>query len=38
MPDARHFLFDLTDEDQAKFDEAMVQTANAASNDVVLRM
>jgi hypothetical protein len=38
MPDARHFLFDLTDEDQQKFDEAMVQTANAASNDVVLRM
>jgi len=38
MPEARHFLFDLTDEDQAKFDEAMVQTANAASNDVVLRM
>ena len=38
MPDARHFLFDLTDEDQRKFEDAMQQTATLARNDAVARM
>lgn len=38
MPDSRHFLFDLSDEDLAAFDAAEQEAAAAANADVVARM
>ena len=38
MPDARHFLFDLSDEDLANFEKAEQEAAAAASADTVARM
>ena len=38
MPDQRHFLFDLSDEDLHAFNASMEQTANMAREDAVKRM
>lgn len=38
MPDARHFLFDLSEDDQRGFEQAMAETATHARNDAVMRM
>jgi hypothetical protein len=38
MPDSRHFLFDLSDEDLAAFDAAEAEAAAAANADTVARM
>ena len=38
MPDKKHFLFDLSDEDEAAFDRAAEETAKLARNDTVVRM
>jgi hypothetical protein len=38
MPDARHFLFDLSEEDMAAFDRAEAEAAAAANADTVARM
>lgn len=38
MPDSRHFLFDLSDEDMAAFERAEAEAAAAANADTVARM
>jgi hypothetical protein len=38
MPDARHFLFDLSEEDVASFERAEAEAAQAANADMVARM
>lgn len=38
MPDARHFLFDISEDDQRGFEESMAETAANARNDTVARM
>jgi hypothetical protein len=38
MPDSRHFLFDLSDEDMAAFEQAETEAAAAANADTVARM
>jgi hypothetical protein len=38
MPDARHFLFDLSDDDMKAFEEAEVEAAQVAATDAVTRM
>ena len=38
MPDSRHFLFDLSDEDMAAFDQAEQEAAATANADTVARM
>lgn len=38
MPDAKHFLFDLTDEDERAFERAMDDAMKLARNDTVVRM
>lgn len=38
MPDSRHFLFDLSDEDMAAFEQAEAEAAAAANVDTVARM
>jgi hypothetical protein len=38
MPDKRHFLFDLSDEDLAEFDRAEAELASVAREDTINRM
>lgn len=38
MPDARHFLFDLSDDDMAAFEQAEQEAAQQANLDTVARM
>jgi hypothetical protein len=38
MPDAKHFLFDLTDEDEAAFDRSINEALTTARNDTINRM
>jgi hypothetical protein len=38
MPDARHFLFDISADDQKGFEQSMAETATNARNDTVSRM
>lgn len=38
MPDAKHFLFDLSDEDEAAFERGMAEAMTMARNDTVARM
>jgi len=38
MPDKKHFLFDLSDEDEAAFDHALEDAFKLARNDTVVRM
>lgn len=38
MPDARHFLFDLSEEDMAAFEQSEAEVRAAANADVVARM
>jgi hypothetical protein len=38
MPDSRHFLFDLSEEDMAAFEQAETEAAAAANADTVQRM
>ena len=38
MPDAKHFLFDLSDEDEQAFNRAMDDAMKLARNDTVARM
>jgi hypothetical protein len=38
MPDARHFLFDLSEEDMRAFEEAEAEAAQVATADAVARM
>jgi hypothetical protein len=38
MPDKKHFLFDLSDEDEAAFDTALEDAFKLARNDTVVRM
>lgn len=38
MPDKRHFLFDLSPEDEASFERSMEEVAQAARDDAVDRM
>ena len=38
MPDAKHFLFDLSPEDEQAFAQAEVEAASAANSDTVNRM
>lgn len=38
MPDARHFLFDLSDDDIKKCEQAELEAAQAANSDILQRM
>lgn len=38
MPDAKHFLFDLSDDDEAAFNSAMDEAASLARNETINRM
>lgn len=38
MPDAKHFLFDLSDEDEKAFERSMDEAAALARNDTINRM
>lgn len=38
MPDTRHFMFDLSDDDLAKFEQAEAEAAALAAQDTVTRM
>jgi hypothetical protein len=38
LPEAKHFLFDVADEDIKAFEESMIAATNAARNDAVSRM
>lgn len=38
MPDAKHFLFDLTDEDEQAFDRSVEEALALARNDTIHRM
>jgi hypothetical protein len=38
LPDKSHFLFDISEEDEAAFEKSLEEAANTARNDVIWRM
>lgn len=38
LPDKSHFLFDISEEDEAAFERSLQEAANTARNDVIWRM